>query len=159
MMMKQEPTLCRARALDAERLTEIALTAKAHWGYSQAFMDACREELTITPARIASERIMVATDGPEIAGFLSLVQAPGDGFAEVEDLFIAPDHMGRGLGQALMNEALAHARETHVSRIEVDADPNAVGFYEACGFRIFAEAPSASIPGRVLPRLALDLKR
>ena len=40
-----------ATAADAPVLSNIAFRAKALWGYDAAFMEMCRDELTITPAR------------------------------------------------------------------------------------------------------------
>ena len=37
-----------ATAADAAELTDIAFRSKAYWGYSEEFMEACREELTLT---------------------------------------------------------------------------------------------------------------
>src|SRR5687768_4428349 len=44
----------RARADEAEALTELTMRAKASWGYDAAFMAACREELTLTPETFAA---------------------------------------------------------------------------------------------------------
>jgi phosphate-selective porin len=49
------------------------------------------------------------------------------------------------------------ARAQGAAHIDVDADPNAQGFYERCGYRLTGSSPSASIQGRTLPRLRLDL--
>ena len=40
--------------------------------------------------------------------------------------------------------------------IGLDADPHAVGFYEHMGAKVIGEAPSGSIPGRMLPRMEDD---
>ena len=46
-----------AQLLDAKKLTEIALQAKAHWGYSAAQIESWKEELTITP-KMFEDRII-----------------------------------------------------------------------------------------------------
>jgi hypothetical protein len=43
----------KARPDEAGELTELALRSKAHWGYDEAFMASCREELTVRKARWA----------------------------------------------------------------------------------------------------------
>lgn len=52
-------------------LTELATRSKAHWGYSETFMRACRRELEVTPTRIndACMSYRVAKVGDAIAGF------------------------------------------------------------------------------------------
>lgn len=48
------PVLRRARASDAAALSALALISKAHWGYDEAFMQACHDELTYTAAIFTS---------------------------------------------------------------------------------------------------------
>ncbi|MFH8382916.1 hypothetical protein ACH4E7_18490 [Kitasatospora sp. NPDC018058] len=63
-----------ARPAEAELLTGIAVRAKAHWGYDEAFMAACRDELTLDAAAIgwASASTVVAEDGGRVLGFAVL---------------------------------------------------------------------------------------
>lgn len=64
----------------------------------------------------------------------------------------------RGLhGRLLLQWAVETARQYGAGRIEIDADPDAAGFYERMGARQTGTVPSASIPGRMLPRLILTL--
>ena len=49
-------------------------------------------------------------------------------------LFVEPQYMGRGVGGELINDAVAIARGQGVRRLEVTANPRAVGFYEKVGF-------------------------
>jgi hypothetical protein len=45
---------------EAELLTSLAMRSKASWGYSAEFMEACRAELTITPATMSERIVSVA---------------------------------------------------------------------------------------------------
>ncbi len=56
-----------------------------------------------------------------------------------------------------MHWLIAEARALGLSAIDIDADPGAVGFYERMGGRRVGEAPSGSIPGRMLPALVIVL--
>src|SRR3954454_23322634 len=89
-----------ARAEDAAALTDLALRGKASWGYDAAFMDACREELTISAARIAAWRFWVAEAAGAPIGMIAL-NAEGD-HAELEFFFVDPAAQGQGVGKALM---------------------------------------------------------
>jgi ribosomal protein S18 acetylase RimI-like enzyme len=142
---------------DTGVLTELAMRSKAHWGYDARFMELCRAELTMTAARMAEEEIVVAgrTDR-ELLGFTSFVREP-DGTVEVMNCFVEPALIGTGIGHALMTELVARARAMGIAVMMVDSDPQAEGFYRRQGFRRVGEAPSGSIPGRLLPRLRLDL--
>jgi GNAT superfamily N-acetyltransferase len=147
-------TIRMARADEAEVLTELAMRAKASWGYDDAFMAACRAELTMTAERLAAWQVWVAEADGKIAGMAALSLAHG---AEVEDFFVEPDFQGRGVGGALMATLLDAARTAGAKALEVDADPNAEAIYARLGFETFARSPSGSIPGRFLPRMRLDL--
>jgi GNAT superfamily N-acetyltransferase len=153
--MEKTADLCLRRAgeEDCERLSAIAFTAKAHWGYDAAFMEACRAELTFDAGRVKAEHIVIAERGGAPAGFYSLLPGEAPGCGEVEDMFVLPAHMGKGIGRALMEDLIRAARTRGMTRLEVDADPHARAFYERMGFTGFTASPSASIPGRELPRL------
>ena len=143
-----------ARPEEAEALTELAIRAKASWGYDAAFMAACRAELTMTPERLAAWRVWVAEADGEIVGMIALSLDDG---AEVEDFFVKPAFQGHGVGGALMAALLDACRATGVQALMVDADPNAEAIYARLGFVIVGRSPSGSIPGRTLPRMRLDL--
>jgi len=147
--------LRRAEIAEASSLTALALRSKASWGYDAAFMALCRDELTVQPAAIAKGEVWVAEDGGEIVGLLEVV--PLGSSAEVRLMFVAPEHLGSGIGGALWRHAEARAHALGAIRIELDADPNAVPFYERMGMRIAGESPSGSIPGRSLPRMRKTL--
>lgn len=140
----------RARPNEAGALTELALRAKASWGYDAAFMEACCEELTLTAQQMAAWTVWVAEDGGQIAGMIALNL---DGGAVVEDFFVEPASQGRGVGAALMATLLDAALAAGATVLEVDADPNAEAIYAKLGFETFGRSPSGSIPGRWLPRM------
>jgi GNAT superfamily N-acetyltransferase len=135
---------------DCEALSALAFASKAHWGYDDAFMEACRDEVTIRPVDLERARLRVAV-ATEILGFHGI---EGD---ELEWLFVAPAATGRGIGAALFADALDIARRAGIKTLRIDADPNASGFYERMGARRIGETPSASIPGRVLPVYAIGV--
>ena len=141
----------RARPADAAALSGLAYDSKASWGYDEAFMAACRAELTVSGADLEAHKAFVVTRGDAHLGFYMLKM---DGpCAEVWDFFMAAEAMGSGLGGRLWRHLEATARRCGAARIGVDSDPNAEGFYRKMGLRRCGEAPSLSIPGRLLPRL------
>jgi GNAT superfamily N-acetyltransferase len=136
-------------------LSALALRSKAHWGYDDAFLDACRAELTVTVASIDAGAVTVADVGEVVAGFSMLVDDPP--VRELDALFVDPPFIGQGVGAALFAAFRGAAVADGCMRLRIEADPNAVGFYEHQGAVIVGERPSGSIPGRTLPLLELDL--
>jgi GNAT superfamily N-acetyltransferase len=116
-------------------------------------MEACRAELTVTPADFATRVFWAAEDSEgQVVGFAGLWPAV-DGVAEVDPLYVEPTLQRGGVGRLLWLELEAHARDVGAERIVLDSDPHAVGFYLRMGCRVIGEAPSGSIPGRLLPRM------
>lgn len=144
-----------ARGDEADLLGEVALRSKAHWGYDEAFLDACRSELTFSPQDAATRRIVVAESTAGVLGFYSLDGQPPRG--QLGNLWVVPEAIGTGLGRRLWQHAVATARQAGFASLRIEADPNALGFYRAMGAEQVGEAPSGSIPGRMVPELLFDL--
>ena len=94
----------------------------------------------------------VATSDGRIVGFATAVAH--DERLELEDLFVDPDWMRRGIGLALIGDVAARARHGGVRRIDVTANPHALSFYTAAGF--VTEGP-ASVRWGLAFRMRLDL--
>ena len=144
-----------AQPEEAGCLTELCLRSKAHWGYDEAFMAACRAELTVTPNAAAAPLLRVATVDGGLAAVAELGREDGVWF--LDKLFVDPRFMGLGLGRQLLNWATKTAAAHGASSLEIAADPDAVPFYEHHGARRIGEEPSGSVPGRMLPLLELTL--
>ncbi|MFS0696204.1 GNAT family N-acetyltransferase [Streptomyces nitrosporeus] len=142
---------------DAAALTALALRSKAHWGYDEEFLAACREELAMEPAEVTSRRTAVAERDGRILGFATLEGRPPRG--AVGMMFVEPDAIGQGVGRLLFSRTAAEARRLGFRTLTIDADPNAEPFYTAMGAVRVGAVPSGSIPGRVLPLLELTLGR
>jgi GNAT superfamily N-acetyltransferase len=123
------PEIRLAKVEEAERLTDLALRSKAHWGYSQDFMDACRHELVISPAAIKADEVFVLEEEDDIQGFYSLAYLK-DGTAEIMHLFVEPGAIGKGYGAMLWQHAKEAAIRTGYKHLLVESDPNARAFYE-----------------------------
>lgn len=148
-------TLRPARPEEAAEITALALRSKAHWGYGDAFLEACREELTWTADRVLHDDVLVVAAGDALVGFAARSGTAPSGVLDA--VFVDPDHLARGIGRRLLDAALERARAAGFRALEVEADPNAEGFYLARGAIRVGEVPSGSIPGRVLPLLHFDL--
>lgn len=144
-----------ARAAEAETLSELALRSKAHWGYDAAFMEACRDELTVAAGDVADRRAMVADRDGEILGFTTLEGQPPAGVLGM--MFVEPQAIGQGIGRLLFEHTVAVGRELGFTRLTLDADPNAEPFYRAMGAVQAGSSPSGSLAGRTLPHMVVTL--
>ncbi len=120
-------------------------------------LDAWKSGLEISGHEIAARPFFVAEEGGAIAGFASLQPSPQAW--ELDNLWVAPEAMRRGIGRALFEHALAAARGAHAAALIVDADPHAEAFYLACGARRVGEvaAPIHGQPDRVRPQFSIRL--
>jgi GNAT superfamily N-acetyltransferase len=144
-----------ARPEEGAVLTELCLRSKAVWGYDDAFMAACRKELTLTPATIQASRVEVAEMDGRLAG-VAEVKSSGD-TAQLEKLFVEPAMLRTGTGRKLLDWAKATARAAGATALVIEADPDAAEFYRRMGAVDDGLVPSGSIPGRLIPRLNLPL--
>jgi phosphinothricin acetyltransferase len=83
---------------------------------------------------------IVADDGDEVVGFASLSPyrpRPGYATAVEDSIYVAAQHRGKGIGRALLSEAVVIAR-THgfhsvVARVAATQEAS-VAMHQACGF-------------------------
>lgn len=150
-MIKLRPS----RKGDLSAATQLCLRSKAHWGYDEAFIAACVDELTLTADDISRDAVALAHSGGALAG-VAQVSNDADAFY-LKKLFVDPDHMGRGVGRALFDWSVGAARDLGATRMIIEADPDAAPYYRAMSCRDAGAAWSGSIPGRSLPRLVIDL--
>jgi N-acetylglutamate synthase-like GNAT family acetyltransferase len=147
----------RAQPNEAEVLTGIAQAAKRHWNYPEDWIEQWKLDLTITPEFITENEVFVALIDGQIAGCCALVVA--DSLAEIEHMWMRPEHMGAGIGRALFTHAKQRAEECGARVLELSADPNAEGFYAHMGAKRIGEV-SAGMSGqenRTLPRMRMNL--
>ncbi|MEL6180394.1 MAG: GNAT family N-acetyltransferase [Myxococcota bacterium] len=137
---------------ELKSLSELCLRSKAIHGYDAAFMQACRDELTLTPGDLDEARLAVADAASgTVAGVVQI--SMDDEGCYLEKLFVAPEHMGQGFGRTLFQWAVHAALALGADAMIIESDPDAAPFYKAMGAQPAGQARSMSIPGRLLPRL------
>ncbi len=137
-------------------MSELAIRSKGHWGYSEEFLEACREELTYSPEQFTDPRFafLVAEEGDAILGFCALERV-SPASMEINALFVEPSHMRRGVGRLLLQRAKGFARSKGIDALLTQSDPGAKEFYIREGGVVVGEKESGSIPGRMLPLLSI----
>lgn len=118
---------------DAGRLTALAFAAKRHWGYPERWIEAWRDELTITESDVEGGAFWVAVEeaNGRPLGVYALLGDPEQ--PQLEHLWVDPAAQRGGVGRALFLHAVEQARESGAKTISIDADPNAAGFYQRMG--------------------------
>jgi len=90
------------------------------------------EYLVLGPEALAEGRTYIAEEEGSVVGFATWIEAGG--IFELEDLFVDPGWRRRGIATALLNRIAQILRARGVERLEVTANPHALGFYRAAGF-------------------------
>jgi GNAT superfamily N-acetyltransferase len=118
--LRSEPPVRRLRAeADAERLRRASRSRPIR-----------REHLAAEPS---PHRLYAAMDEDAVYGWVSSI--PVGGRAWVADLFVKPEHRGRGFGRALMSALLADDRAHEVETSVLLASSDGARLYPHLGYR------------------------
>ena len=147
--------LRKARPEEAPFLTELALRSKRAWGYDDEFMKHVMPDMIVRVEFLALEHGIVAEREGSVVGY-AIVRVDGNS-AFLRDLFVEPNSFRTGVGKTLFLEAARFAKERGATRMTLEGDPHAVGFYERLGMRQIGEEPSIVGGGRMLPVMGLSL--
>jgi GNAT superfamily N-acetyltransferase len=143
-----------AHADEGPRLKEIAIAAKAHWGYELDKVREWADQGDFSATRLSELAVFVAEADGEQIGWASLEAKPGAWW--LADLWVEPEWIGGGIGGQLFRHAARHARRSGALQLEWEAEPNAIGFYEKMGGTYRRD--STSEWGRTLTVMGVDLR-
>jgi predicted N-acetyltransferase YhbS len=147
-----------ARRGETAALSALCVRSKAHWGYDDAFMRLSHASLQIDPDAVARARVLVAVDGrDQPLGVADCTPLEAPGIFDLLHLFVDPQILRQGVGQALFGAACAWCVAQGGTTLMILSDPNAALFYQRLGARLIGEAPSDAIPDRLLPLLEYRL--
>jgi N-acetylglutamate synthase-like GNAT family acetyltransferase len=147
----------RATVDDTATLTNIAHDAKRYWGYPEHWIKHWQDELTISNDFVSENEVYLLACEDEVRGFYALVVRNDK--AELEHLWVAPQHIGTGVGKELFIHAMQRAAGRNVSEVQISADPNAEGFYKKMGaHRIGEIQANMDNKPRTIPRMAVNPK-
>lgn len=126
-------TLRDARLTDMPELRKVFLRASLSNEGDRPLLQEHPEWLELSDAAVREGRTRVAVDeGHVVVGFATHLIS--EGIAELEDLFVDPSDMRRGVGEALVIDISNQVRKMNFEMLEVTANPNAMAFYEYVGF-------------------------
>ena len=146
----------RASPEDAGVLTRIAFAAKRYWGYPERWIEHWTESLTITQEFVRDNGVYAAHSGGETFAFYALTGTGRE--LQLEHLWVSPAWIGSGAGRLLFEHAMNKAASQGAKSVEIEADPNAEGFYLRMGARRVGESVyEIEDQSRVLPLMAMEL--
>ena len=133
-----------ARPEDAAALVELGAAVGSEDGgwllSSDGWRSAADERRYLRALkRYADAAVYVAVDGEDVVGRLSLARDPNPASRHVADLglMVAASHRRRGIGRALLEQAVQWARAADVRKLELHVFPwneAAIVLYERFGF-------------------------
>jgi len=132
-----------------------ALRLRALWEFPQAFTSSHEEDekvpLEATVKRLGSshQKFWGAYEGGELCGIVGLdreTRAKNRHKATVVGMYVAHEHMGRGIGRALLDALIGDAKASGLELLVLTvthAEGSARRLYERAGFRSFGIEPRA----------------
>ncbi len=117
---------------DLSAATEVFRSASLSNAGDRDNLLAHPEHLILGPEGLVEGRTHVAEEDDSLVGFATWIEA--NGIIELEDLFVHPSWMRRGIATALVSRIVDVLRARGAERMEVTANPHAMGFYSAFGF-------------------------
>jgi ribosomal protein S18 acetylase RimI-like enzyme len=134
-----------ATASDLGAIETVVRAAAMVWEEDRPFLEAHPDAIVVPVELVNRGQVRVAVQSDAVVGFSSYVIGDATTW-EVEDLFVRPDLMRRGIGRRLLDEMIATAAEAGCTRLEVAANPQALGFYEKLGFVAVGVVPTRFRP-------------
>jgi ribosomal protein S18 acetylase RimI-like enzyme len=140
-----EITVRRAEVVDAPEVAQLLHDFNTEFSTPTPGIDALSER---TAALMADGEITVLLGGERPDGIAVLRFRPSmysDTLdAHLEELYVAPERRGQGIGRALLEAAMTTARETGAARMDIgtsEDDTAALGLYESSGFTNLERLP------------------
>ena len=148
--------LRRPHAHEGERLREIAIASKSYWGYDPNRVRQWAAMGDFSPEGLRRKEIWVAEIDGQAVGWAALI--PKGEVCWLDDLWIEPAWIGKGIGTSLFQQAAECGRRLGAQQMEWEAERHAIGFYEKMGGRYLRDG-EPGVWGRVSAVFGLDLLR
>ena len=127
----------------------------AHWPRSQTFLAEANRLMSLSARDLEGDQAWLVEHAGAPIGYYRLTF---EGVAaEIEELFVEPAWIGRGIGRRLFEHAVATARDNGCVRLEWDSDNEARGFYLAMGAHVTGTRPSGMQGQAPLNRMRINV--
>ena len=138
-----------AKVAEQQELEDLQRRASLALEEYRDQLEAEPDAVELPVKQIADGAVIVAEQEAHPVGFA--VVLIDDEVAELDGLFVEPQHWREGIGSALVDIAVHEARRQGLS-MTVTASPSAQGFYEKCGFTVEGEAETRFGPALRMSR-------
>ena len=126
-----ELTIRIARPGERDELEDLLRRASLALGEYNEQLEAEPEAVQLPLEQIERGEVIVAELDDRTVGFAAMIIE--DDQAELDGLFVEPEHWRQGVGTALVDSAVHEARRRGLAMMVI-ANPSARPFYEKCGF-------------------------
>jgi GNAT superfamily N-acetyltransferase len=145
----------KANNTDHQILTQITKKSKAFWGYSEEQIEIWSKFLTVTSSYIDTNTVYKLSIKDQIVGYYSFFNKDQK-TVKLDNLFVLPEYIGKGLGRLLMEHFLLNIDKTNANTITLNSEPNAESFYSKLGF-VKVGKIETSIKDRFMPIMELTI--
>lgn len=151
-----ELTFHKAERNDCKKLTDIAITSKRNWGYTDNQMKLWEDELIIKPDYINQNIVYKIFAENDLIGFYSIKFNSDYNSYELEHLWLLPEFTQKGFGRAIFNNVIENLNQINQSSFIVISEPNSNKFYEKMGGK-FINKIESKIKNRYLSVYKFDI--
>ncbi|MFC4811658.1 GNAT family N-acetyltransferase [Paenibacillus sp. GCM10023250] len=157
----------KIRKMGPSDIQQVQYVAKTSWNVTykgiiplevqESFLtSAYNDEMMLR--RLERSNVFVAELDEKIVGFANFSFVREDGQAELSAIYLYPEHQGKGIGSALLQEGIRNSQGVKEVYINVEKD-NEIGrrFYEAKKFEIVKEFDD-NFDGHILKTVRMVLK-
>lgn len=148
-------SIALAKLSEINSINRLIESSKQYWGYNDELMKLWLPDLLMTTQNFYSRKFWVMKKEGEIMGVFSL-SLRSEAIFELEDFWISPSEMGKGLGQKMFKFVINQLIITKAKKLVIISDPNAEGFYIKMGASR-VEFYESKPEGRMLPVLELTI--
>ncbi|OGT36614.1 MAG: hypothetical protein A3F11_01245 [Gammaproteobacteria bacterium RIFCSPHIGHO2_12_FULL_37_14] len=132
---------------DLNQINALLRVSKAYWGYDNHFLDRFMDKLGITHAYMQQNVIKLFYVDDHLVGFFNFC-FNSDGLFELDNFFLHPDYIGKGIGQMLWHACCQEVKKQDANEFIIWSDPNAEKFYVKMGCEKIGVRQSPMMPDR-----------
>lgn len=129
MSNETDLTIISATADNVVQLNHIMRLSKGHWGYDEHYLNRFIDKYAITADYLKNNIVRLVYCNDTLIGFFSFLYH-ADQSIELDNLFLYPEYIGKGLGKKIWSFCCATAKQDGIKKFFLWSDPYSESFYE-----------------------------